>query len=60
VPLSAYELLREGRCNIYRIHPELAIGDPVVEEQSLREFVRLIGKGKTTTTGLRASPSPER
>jgi DNA-binding IclR family transcriptional regulator len=45
------ERRREGRCNIYRIHPELAIGDPVVEEQSLRELVRLIGKGKTTTTG---------
>jgi DNA-binding MarR family transcriptional regulator len=38
------ERRREGRCNLYRIHPELAIGDPVVEEQSLRELLRLIGK----------------
>jgi DNA-binding transcriptional ArsR family regulator len=37
---------REGRCNLYRIHPELAIGDPVVEEQSLRELLPLIGKGE--------------
>jgi DNA-binding IclR family transcriptional regulator len=34
---------RDGRCNRYRIHPELAIGDPVVEEQSLRELLRLSG-----------------
>jgi DNA-binding IclR family transcriptional regulator len=54
------ERRHEGRCNIYRIHPELAIGDPVLEEQSLRGLVRLIGKGKTTTAGLRALPSPER
>jgi Sugar-specific transcriptional regulator TrmB len=38
------ERRREGHCNLYRIHPELAIGDPVVEEQSLRELLRLIGK----------------
>jgi DNA-binding transcriptional ArsR family regulator len=38
------ERRREGRCNLYRIHPELAIGDPVVEEQSLRELLGLIGK----------------
>jgi hypothetical protein len=54
------ERRHEGRCNIYRIHPELAIGDPVLEEQSLRGLVRLIGKGKTTTARLRALPSPER
>ena len=42
------ERRREGRCNVYRIHPELAIGDPVVEEQSLRELLRLIGKGEAT------------
>jgi DNA-binding IclR family transcriptional regulator len=41
------ERRRDGRCNLYRIHPELAIGDPVVEEQSLRELLRLIGKGET-------------
>jgi len=34
---------RDGRCNQYRIHPELAIGDPLVEEQSLRELLRLSG-----------------
>jgi DNA-binding transcriptional ArsR family regulator len=40
------ERRRDGRCNVYRIHPELAIGDPVLEEQSLRELLRLIGKGE--------------
>jgi hypothetical protein len=34
--------LREGRCNVYRINRDLAIGDPVVEEQSLRLLLRLI------------------
>ncbi len=41
------ERRRDGRCNRYRIHPELAIGDPVVEAQSLRELLRLIGKGES-------------
>jgi DNA-binding transcriptional ArsR family regulator len=41
------ERRRDGRCNVYRINPELAIGDPVVEEQSLRELLRLIGKGES-------------
>ena len=33
---------RHGRCNLYRVHPDLALGDPVVEEQSLRELLRLV------------------
>ncbi len=37
------ERRREGRCNLYRINPDLAIGDPIVEEQSLRKLLRLIG-----------------
>jgi DNA-binding IclR family transcriptional regulator len=37
------ERRREGRVNRYRIHPELALGDPGVEEQSLRGLLRLIG-----------------
>jgi len=37
------ERCREGRCNLYRINPDLAIGDPIVEEQSLRKLLRLIG-----------------
>jgi DNA-binding IclR family transcriptional regulator len=37
------ERRREGRCNLYRINRDLAIGDPVVEEQSLRKLLRLIG-----------------
>jgi DNA-binding MarR family transcriptional regulator len=41
------ERRRDGRCNVYRIHPEMAIGDPVVEEQSLRALLRLIGKGES-------------
>jgi DNA-binding transcriptional ArsR family regulator len=37
------ERRREGRCNLYRINRDLAIGDPVVEEQSLRKLLVLIG-----------------
>jgi hypothetical protein len=40
------ERRREGRCNLYRIHPELALGDPIVEGQSLWKLLRLIGKGE--------------
>jgi DNA-binding transcriptional ArsR family regulator len=36
------ERRREGRSNLYRIHSELALGDPIVEEHSLWEFLRLI------------------
>jgi len=36
---------REGRCNLYRLHPELALGDPIVEEHSLWELLRLIDTG---------------
>ncbi len=50
------ERRREGRCNVYRIHPELAIGDPVVEEQSLRELLRLVGKrGGDEVRGLHST-----
>jgi DNA-binding IclR family transcriptional regulator len=33
---------RHGRGNRYRINPERTLGDPVVGDQSLREFLRLI------------------
>jgi DNA-binding IclR family transcriptional regulator len=36
------ERRRQGRCNLYRIHPELALGDPIVEHHSLWELLRLI------------------
>jgi sugar-specific transcriptional regulator TrmB len=46
----------DGRCNLYRVHPELAMGDPVVEERSLRELMRLIGKSEIgKSIGARAS-----
>jgi hypothetical protein len=35
------ERRRLGRCNLYRIHPELALGDPMVEDHSLWELLRL-------------------
>jgi DNA-binding transcriptional ArsR family regulator len=58
------ERRREGRCNLYRIHPELAIGDPVVEGRSLRELLRLIGKGeprpKSMHGALRHASTPFR
>jgi DNA-binding IclR family transcriptional regulator len=33
---------REGRCNVYRVNRDLALGDPIVEEQSLRQLLRLM------------------
>lgn len=36
------ERRRDGRCNLYRINRDLAIGDPIIEEQSLRKLLRLI------------------
>src|SRR6266571_2421001 len=30
---------RYGRCNLYRVNPDLALGDPVVEERSLHELL---------------------
>ena len=39
------ERRRQGRSNLYRIHSERALGDPIVEEQSLWELLRLIDKG---------------
>jgi DNA-binding MarR family transcriptional regulator len=40
------ERRRQGRCNLYRIHRELALGDPIVEEHSLWELLRLIDKSE--------------
>jgi DNA-binding transcriptional ArsR family regulator len=37
---------RNGRCNVYRVHLDVALGDPFVEQQSLREL-RLIGEGES-------------
>ena len=34
---------RRGRCNRYRVNPDLALGDPGVEEQSMRRLLQLIG-----------------
>lgn len=39
------ERRRQGRRNLYRIHPELALGDPIVEEHFLYELLRLIETG---------------
>lgn len=36
------ERRRMGRCNVYRINPDLPLGDPVVEDHSLWELLRLI------------------
>jgi len=50
------ERRREGRCNLYRIHPELAIGDPVVEG-AVRyvELLPLIAKANATKSPWGAS-----
>ena len=36
------ERRRVGRCNLYRVHPNLPLGDPVVEHHRLGELLRLI------------------
>jgi DNA-binding IclR family transcriptional regulator len=36
------ERRREGRCNLYRLDPDLALGDPIVERHALWELLRLI------------------
>jgi DNA-binding IclR family transcriptional regulator len=36
------ERRRVGRCNVYRVHPDLPLGDPVVEDHRLWELLRLI------------------
>jgi Sugar-specific transcriptional regulator TrmB len=35
---------RRGRCNRYRVNPDLALGDPVVEAQSTRALLRLTAR----------------
>lgn len=36
---------RRGRCNRYWVNPDLALGDPVVKEESVRGLLRLSGQG---------------
>jgi DNA-binding transcriptional ArsR family regulator len=38
---------RRGRSNAYRIHPDVTLGDPLIEDQSLRKLLRLIGPGES-------------
>ena len=48
--------VRQGRCNLYRIHPDLPLGDPVVEPQSLNVFLRLIGRSDGSELGAADAP----
>jgi len=43
------ERRREGRCNLYDVNPDLALGDPLVEEHALWELLRLIDTGDGDT-----------
>jgi sugar-specific transcriptional regulator TrmB len=54
------ERRRQGRCNVYRIHPELLMGDPVVEEQSLWELLHLIGKHESEPDVIASAASVAR
>ena len=36
------ERRRVGRCNLYRIHPDVPLGDPIVEDNRISELLRLI------------------
>jgi DNA-binding IclR family transcriptional regulator len=46
---------RNGRRNHYELKPELALGDPVIEEQPLRRLLTLLG---SVTSGLIPIPIP--
>ena len=48
--------VRHGRCNLYRIHPDLPLGDPVVEPKSLNVFLRLIGRSDGSELGAADAP----
>ena len=48
--------VRNGRCNLYRIHPDLPLGDPVVEPQSLNVLLRLIGRSDGSELGAADAP----
>jgi DNA-binding transcriptional ArsR family regulator len=37
---------RRGRRNLYELNAEAPLGDPVVEEESLRHLLRVIGRGE--------------
>jgi DNA-binding IclR family transcriptional regulator len=50
--------VRRGRCNQYRVNPELALGDPVVEGQSTRGLLRL--SSRSAGGDLLAALSPQR
>jgi DNA-binding transcriptional ArsR family regulator len=54
------ERRHEGRCNVYRLHPELALGDPIVEEHSLWELLRLIDAGGADVAAMTGSRRPPR
>jgi DNA-binding IclR family transcriptional regulator len=50
---------RRGRCNLYRVDPDLALGDPLVEERLLRELLRLVSRPRTKGE-LTVVPAPRR
>jgi DNA-binding transcriptional ArsR family regulator len=53
------ERRREGRSNLYRVHPELALGDPMVEGHALWELLRLIDTDDgADVVAMAASPRP--
>jgi DNA-binding IclR family transcriptional regulator len=55
------ERRREGRCNLYRVHRDLALGDPIVEGQALRELLRLIeAEDSDEVIAMTASHGPRR
>jgi DNA-binding IclR family transcriptional regulator len=41
------ERRREGRGNLYRVNPDLALGDPLIERHALWELLRLIDTSDT-------------
>jgi hypothetical protein len=52
---------RRGRGNVYRIHPDVALGDPLVEEQSIWQLLRLVGPGEgDDVTAMLAHPQPRK
>jgi DNA-binding transcriptional ArsR family regulator len=52
--------VRRGRRNRYRVNAELALGDPVVEEQSIRRLLLLLLSSRAVGAQFRAPHSRQR
>jgi DNA-binding MarR family transcriptional regulator len=52
------ERRRDGRCNRYRVHRDLALGDPIVERHALRALLRLVEADESDDVAKAAARRP--